>query len=1048
MSLFGQLSVGLLFVFSGLTSLIYQILWVRTLSLGVGSTSDSLSMVLAIFFLGMAGGSYLAGRFSHKIERPLKMYGYLEGFVGIYGIFVIYPLVHFHKIISFLPSSDSLSWFGVLLKFLCVAVLLAPPTMAMGASLPLMVKWFISSQNNQGKFLSRLYGLNTLGAVFGAFLGGYLVIPQLGILFGNHATAFVNIAIFAIALAIDKKNNPLLSSETKNKNSAVLKLNSKEYLIIAACGITGFSSISAQVIWNKYLGIFLGTNIYGLGLLLSLFLLGIALGSLLLSVFFEYIKNQFKFFMLLIGLAAVMILVASFGLRMAPIVANTIAYYSGDKIPLIVIKSIIAAILLFLPTCLFGAILPLGITLIQKGFDNTARITGLVYAVNTFGSILGSSLTGLILIPNIGSGMTHQLCVLLLVLFCTLGYLFIHRTFRQSLISLVLLVGGIFLILNFGSIDYRNIIKSAYFQHVPKNLSLSNAIKYFSATYEEFLMIHEGKTAITSLSQDPQDGEDYKDYYRLKSNGLNESIFYMLDRSELPKYEALLGYLPYAFSRAPNSAFVVGFGGGYTVDFFSSLNIENVHVAELESGVISASQYVDKGNNPILRRKNVKLEIEDARYVLTAKKHGPFDIIVSQPSHSWLTGVANLFTEEFFEIVKSNLSADGVFSQWLNLYNMDQEVLKSILHTFFKVFPHGHVFTNSTDEELIMIGTLQPLKINFQKLEIMTKNKALQDRLAQIPFSNSFATLSNFLTSREAALDWTKGAVTNTDINAYAEIRQSLLFYADDSKVDRPQTYLSKMYNADFSKVIEGTDVDEEFIYQILLSSQHLSKFDKFYVLLKKYQESMNPLANKNLRIGQLCLIAERYACAVEFLEKDFRRKPNYENISGLISAYMQLHDYDKSLKFAKQFQQQLDSQGKCYLLRAAVYSQDVGLAKKTLSEIENRESYFKNACGTYLDKALGLAYLFVRRSKDSLDLAKKYLEAYYQSNESDPEVYSALLSVYLQTNDTENSKSFSAHYSDFIDAEKSRVCNLVEYFKTQGYEADAAALSQRCGGG
>ena len=252
--------------------------------------------------------------------------------------------------------------------------------------------------------------------------------------------------------------------------------------------------------------------------------------------------------------------------------------------------------------------------------QDTPEIVGTAYTINTIGSILGSCLSGLVLIPIFGSSLTLKIGLVTLII----AVVFITaRKFRNPVpLSISLL--ALLVIFMAQGIDFKNIIKSAYYQRSEKENSLTDVMKYFSDDKgEEFKLIIEGKTGIISLSQVPYEGDDYQSYLRLKTNGLNES-FYNLERiEELPKYEGLLAFLPYALAEDPKSAFIVGYGGGYSVDFLTSTNLDLVHVAELEEGIMEAADYVHKGKNPITKRQNLKLEIEDARFVLATGKNRP-----------------------------------------------------------------------------------------------------------------------------------------------------------------------------------------------------------------------------------------------------------------------------------------------------------------------------------------------------------------------------------------------------------------------------------------
>ncbi|MEO5668921.1 MAG: fused MFS/spermidine synthase [Bdellovibrionota bacterium] len=830
----------LIFAVSGLSSLVYESLWVRLLSLGVGSTSTALSFVLAIFFAGLAGGSLWGGRRALKDPNPLLTYALLEGGIGLCALLLYYPLAHFQGILALFPEAIASGKTLSFLKFSLVLVLLIVPTLAMGATFPLLTR--VQQQifaRNSSNGIEKLYAVNTFGAAFGAFATSFLLIPFLGVFLSNTLAFALNAALCAATLLWSRsyRTQAALFENSSNESCDEVSqpLSRWQVVVLFSTAAVGFTSISTQVVWNKYLGIFFGTNIYGLGIILSLFLAGIAIGSLALNVVLRHLKaDPKKLLVALLGASLVVMLVISRLLNLAPVAANYLAHASHGYPTMLQIKSILAALLFIGPTAIFGALFPLSILVAAQGRPERelSKIAGAAYAFNTVGAVIASTLAGAYLIPYWGSAHTLRLGFFVLGLSAfALIVLDPARSRRKSWIPATGLVLGTLIALVAGNLDFRNIIKAAYFQNLSGKEDLKDVMKVFKPDYEEFKLIIEGESAVISLSHDPSDGPEYKNYLRLKSNGLNESIYRTDHLEALPKYEALLGFLPYLFVRDPKTAFVVGYGGGCTADYFTRTHLKRVDVVELERGVLKAADVIYNGSNPILRRPNLNLRIEDARFVLSASRDR-YDIIVSQPSHSWLSGVANLFTEDFFQIVRAHLSEKGVFSQWLNLYNIDQDTLKSILRTFYTVFPHGAVFTDKGDMQMIMVGSMNPLLLNLQKLELLTQNEVLRSQLEYVPFSTPYDVLSNFSIGRTQIMELAGQAPLNTDDNAFAEVRQSSFFYRAEQESSDAQEFLSRSFRADFSDLIK---VDEkrapDFRSGLLQAYENNAKMDKLQFL-------------------------------------------------------------------------------------------------------------------------------------------------------------------------------------------------------------------------
>ena len=253
-----------LFILSGFSSLIFQSVWVRVLSLAVGSTSTAMSLVLSIFFFGLAAGSYLAGKYSKKIKNPLWFYGLIEGLIGLYAFALIYVLLGFHQILAFLPMVGPYAHLGTAAKFALVFLLLVVPTVGMGASLPLLIRLFVDDaqksekQKSNGSFISLLYGINTLGAVLGAFSASFVLIPKTGLLFANHLAATVNLVILAAAfvLVYFKPKAYSIRNLASSGSGSFFKLGNvtrRQAALLFVCLMSGFASIAAEVVWNKYL---------------------------------------------------------------------------------------------------------------------------------------------------------------------------------------------------------------------------------------------------------------------------------------------------------------------------------------------------------------------------------------------------------------------------------------------------------------------------------------------------------------------------------------------------------------------------------------------------------------------------------------------------------------------------------------------------------------------------------------------------------------------------------------------------------------------------
>ena len=1040
----------ILFILSGFTSLIYQAVWIRLLSLSVGSTSASMSLVLSIFFFGLAAGSYVFGRRSPSITKPLLVYGILEGIIGSISFVLIYALLNFHKLMAFVYPQGSLTALGHTAKFVLVFALFIIPTFAMGATLPLLIRLFSNAKAGaeRARSISALYAINTLGAVLGAFSAGFVLFPAVGIVGANQLAALGNVLIFVVCVFFQKRHDRALSLtkiETGATDAAENRSNSKRLaLLTLSTGVAGFSSIAAEVVWSKYLGIFLGTNIFGLSLILTLFLIGIAGGSFLLSRFVHRVSNQA---LLLVGLlvgAVVATVGSTIFLGALPVVANLLAYYFAPKVSLLAIKCVLVSVTLIVPTLFFGALLPLTIHLLTGGRKEASSSTGVVYAINTAGAILGSYLAGVILIPRFGSSLTMVVAIGLLALMAlVLAFALLAR--RRERLAIVAIMGLVLLpAARFGSLDFQNIIRSAYQQKLEPGLELSQLLEIFSKSQEEFQLVREGETAIISLSHDADDGPQYERYLRLKTNGLNESVYDTQNLDLLPKYEALLGLLPYALSRDPQKAFIIGYGGGYSVRFLSTTDLKKVFVAEIEKGILEAAAYAHGGDNPILKRPSVDVRIEDARFLLAAGTEAPFDIIASQPSHSWLSGVANLFTVEFFELVRSRLKPNGIFSQWLNLYNMSPEVLASILKTFYTVFPHGAVFTNLHDDELILIGSQAPVVFDLEKVQQLMKNPRIAREVSGIPLTSATDLVAHLTLSREDALAFSKDAPINSDRNAYGELRQSELFYRRENSSVRG--YLDGRFRASYDAILAPKKIqDDETIFGILDSLQFFRNFRKYNAVLAAFDARLGP---KHLgRLAGAYYQMERYTSALTAAMKSIEgAKPQAQDVNLAVEVLARLERFDEAQALLARHRALRGRQSDCQELYILTRSGRLSAAKP----IADRLLASMNGAGGTLAQCGVASHLYLGEyfaTQSAHEKAVQHLSTYHQAHPQHLRAYellmSSLLSAQAPKEAKDQARALIEGYSEARQAELQRLVDLEAWYREAGYKDDADALAK-----
>lgn len=1042
------LTAVFLFFISGSTSLVYETVWIRILSLAVGSTAAAMGITLAIFFTGLGIGGALSGRLISSSKNFFKTYALLEVAIGISSAMALFILLNLNSIASWLQPNLQID---ALIRYGIVTLTLIVPTIAMGATLPALIAFFIAQpqfKNINTSVVSFLYGLNTLGGAVGAILGSYLIIPRGGLLVGTLIVCLINVLLGVLAFAIS--SIPALQGEGPQKaKSARAVANSlshqaegvasstrlsKTHLYIIAV-VSGFSSITAEVVWNKYLAIFFGTNIFGIGTILGIFLLGLAVGPLALTVISHRIRSLDNLLVGALFLATLMTSATSFALGYAPYAIQWLVQHSDVAARnAIAFKGLLAILIIFPTASIYGILFPLvamQLTTVQR--QSAATSAGNTYAVNTAGSVAGSLLAGLWLVPLVGSYVTTAIAATLYAVAAFITFFIVYDRSITRKISYSVGMGAILaaciLLMRF---DFRAMIESAR-SYRSSDIPLGK---------EQFKLIIEGQNTVVSLSHDPLDGAISRNYLRLKTSGLYESVFNVNGSRVLPRYEGLLGLLPWMARSDAKDVFVVGFGAGYTVDLLTSLPIPHVKVVELESAIVEAFRFAVPSHESFLSRGNLDLTIDDARHVLQRSANQSFDIIVSQPSHSWLPGSANLFTEEYFELVHTKLRPKGVFAQWLNLYNSNEDAVKSILKSFFKTFPHGTVFTGENDDELILLGADVPLQMDADDFNRMiAQNTELQQMLVNLPMKQFNDVFNFYLADASAFTADLKNIPYNTDLNAYAEVIQSKQFYdANTNSQNQAKMFLTQHFDPRFQGLPTNFPRDSESQIVLLESYREHGQLQKLLKILPPFLKPNNLSAPQKLRLSILLRGLEMNTQALAVSEEVLKQQPSPAALEAELGVLSDLGDYSQIVKLYMQSGKKLHSLiNDCYAASAALKVDDRSAAVVALERKITREfDAYRKSCGVYSSQIYG--YLYEKNG----DLAKalSFFDEYLKTYPRDISVLTRALAVSAKAKDQAHVSHYAAELKAQSAAERDRLKGIAEMYRSAGFIEDAQRMN------
>jgi len=737
-----RLLIFILFLGSGMTALIYQVLWTKLLTLTFGVTTLAVSAVLTSFFGGLALGSYIGGHWIDRHRDGLKWYGVAEIIIGIYALLFLSLLTLNNTVYVFIAQHLSMDFYGLsLLKFVLSIFLLIVPSTLMGTTLPILSKTLANSRVRFARDIGDLYAINTIGAVAGAVLTAFFLIPALGMSTIIYAVGFVNIVLGGIAVYINKFFQKSAAAEESEEGRELLPSDEATTsekgaipsyfttLLIIGFAVSGFTGLAYEVIWTRILGFILTGTIYAFTTVLATFLCGIAAGSLVFAQFVDRIKHYGRLIWLLaiveilIGLSSIALIILYNWMPDLEIFQQVRSTPEWGEF--IYLNYLTSFLLLFIPTFLFGATFPVVCKLYSQRIEKVGTKIGNIYSVNTVGGIIGSFAGGFILIPFIGMQNSIILigCVNILI-----GALFIvYNPFAVWKRKYMALGAGAVCTL---------FIVILLPDNMPRALHES-----FLTKDERILFYDEGTTSTVMIAE--RSGRDItSSNKRLWVNGnMATAAFY--EGLQINRFQ---GVLPMVLHPDPQDVLVICFGSGTTFGTLSQFDVIQVDNVDISKTVIKGAPFFKKENRDVLHNPKSNIIIDDGRSYLevTTKK---YDVITEEPMHPSLAGVVNLYTKEYYELVKSHLKEGGIMSQWIPLYNLSVEDVRMLTKTFQSVFPHTTIWLANAD--IFLIGSPTETMIDYERIESRIFPSHIKSLLQEIDLEDPLEFLNTFLMNEE-----------------------------------------------------------------------------------------------------------------------------------------------------------------------------------------------------------------------------------------------------------------------------------------------------------
>jgi len=769
--------IYLCFFLSGAAGLIYEVVWARQLSLFLGITSYAHTAVIAAYMLGLASGSWWIGRHSDRLAQPLRFYAWLEVGIGLFAAATPWLFV-------FLQQRYA-QWAGVvgvvgegahLTRFTIALVALLLPTFLMGGTLPLLVRGVTASLPQLGRVTGRLYGLNTLGATLGAAAAGFVLLPRFGvtnaILVGVSINLGISVVIllFAPRLPVPQAHGGR-TPETSAPVSWPALSTGQRAVLLAGFAMAGFSALLTQLAWIRSMVLVVGGSVYAFTITLSAFLAGIGLGSLFYGRWLS--RRQMPADRLL--LAALLAFLIGLTTLSSLFVIGQLpgwflrGYEAGWVENFTFYQMLIFALcfaVMFPPTLLMGALFPLLAVTWTASLKGAGRGIGGAYAVNTIGTIFGVLLGGLVLLPRLG--IHYSIMLSAGIYFAAATGFWLGGGKRRPLVlfgALLWVANAVWLVPPW---DPALMARGVYYH--PENYleAMRDSSLEEYARIKKLLYYKEGIDGTVAVSDD----------------GKQKSLFIngKVDASSTGDLETqvTLGQLGALMHPNPRHALIIGLGSGITASALASQSsLEDITVLEISPEVIEASKFFAEENHHVLGDPRLKLVSADARnYVIAADRQ--WDLIISEPSNPWISGVSNLFTRDFFHLMKQKLAPGGIMTQWFHLYGLSSADIRTVIRSFSDTYTHVSIW-HMQYGDLIMIGSDHVHALDLKRLRAAFADARIGYELRRAGFTAPGDLLRHFLASGDDLSTYVSGAPLNSDDHPKIEFNAPRSMYSGRS---------------------------------------------------------------------------------------------------------------------------------------------------------------------------------------------------------------------------------------------------------------------------
>jgi spermidine synthase len=728
--------VILLFFFaSGLSALVYQVVWTRAAGLAMGNSPAAVGTVVAIFMGGLAIGSAWGGRAAARV-RPLRLYGILEIAVGLLALAV--PLL-FRAVEPLFAAAYGTPFFlpaGILAS----SVVLLPATILMGATFPLLV-----GHAGGAEAAGRLYAANSAGAALGALGAGLFLVPRIGYTATTAVAVAVNLVVGALSLRMGS------AAPAPATPSAPVPLSRPEKAAVAVYAISGFAALASEMAWTRALVLALGSTVYAFALILAGFILGLALGSALAARRAPLLRNPLR------AAAALQLAIAGWGALLVYLLADlpvrmadVIALLADHFLLLQLAEAAVVLGLVLVPTALMGALLPVTLAVFR---GDAARSVGRLYAGNTLAAIAGTLAATFLLVPSLGLDWTLRIvCGLNLVA------ALVAAAFDPE-----------------GQVRFRGILGTAAAAIGLGAAALPSWDLALSASGSYLFALGQGADPASAARRQPVEAA-YWDAFglvtihrapggrTLRVNGKTDASS---GSADMPA-QVLTAQIPLALHEDPREVLVIGLASGITLASAQSHGPAAVDCCEISPAVLRGSAHFADANGGALARPGTRILLQDGR---THVRYGgrSYDAIISEPSNLWVSGMAHLFTVDFFREARARLKPGGVLAQWVQAYRISRDDFRGVLRGFSEVFPEAHLWEMNPQGDYLLTGFLEPASRSFKAVRGRTERPEVARMLRSAGIADAPSLLACYVMGPEEVAEAARGARRLTDDDCWIE---------------------------------------------------------------------------------------------------------------------------------------------------------------------------------------------------------------------------------------------------------------------------------------